>query len=97
MFDLDSGQVLWGAPAAAAADRVAHEDHDRAVVVERTRPRDRVRITHEALAYKGSGVGLLPKEKLVPVEGLLPACCCRPATTPRSRSRPRRRARPRAS
>jgi D-alanyl-D-alanine carboxypeptidase len=41
------------------------------IVVERTKPTDRARITHEALAYTGSGVGLLPRKKLVPVEGLL--------------------------
>jgi serine-type D-Ala-D-Ala carboxypeptidase (penicillin-binding protein 5/6) len=41
------------------------------IVVERTRPTDRARVTHEALAYTGSGVGLLPPKKLVPVEGLL--------------------------
>src|SRR3954453_18485517 len=41
------------------------------LVVESAQPRDRARITHEALAYEGSGVGVLPKRKLVPVEGLL--------------------------
>jgi D-alanyl-D-alanine carboxypeptidase len=72
VFDLDSGQVLW-----------AHHPLDRLpiaslakimtaiLVVERTRPGDRARVTHDALNYSGSGVGVLPRGKLVPVEGLL--------------------------
>jgi serine-type D-Ala-D-Ala carboxypeptidase (penicillin-binding protein 5/6) len=72
VFDLDSGQVLW-----------AHRPLERLpiasltklmtaiIVVERTKPGDRARVTREALGYSGSGVGVLPKGKLVPVEGLL--------------------------
>lgn len=41
------------------------------VVVDETRPREKVRITRSALGYSGSGVGVLPKGKKVPVEGLL--------------------------
>jgi D-alanyl-D-alanine carboxypeptidase (penicillin-binding protein 5/6) len=41
------------------------------LVVEGTKPGDRARVTKEALNYTGSGVGVLPKHKLVPVEGLL--------------------------
>jgi serine-type D-Ala-D-Ala carboxypeptidase (penicillin-binding protein 5/6) len=72
LFDLDSGQALW-----------AHRPLERLpiasltklmtaiIVVERTRPGERARVTREALGYSGSGVGVLPKGKLVPVEGLL--------------------------
>jgi D-alanyl-D-alanine carboxypeptidase len=41
------------------------------IVVDQTRPRDKARITRAALAYSGSGVGVLPKGKRVPVDGLL--------------------------
>src|SRR3954466_7378162 len=71
-FDVDSGHVLW-------AHRPLHplpiasltKIMTAIIVVERTRPSDRARITHESLAYTGSGVGLLPRKKLVPVEGLM--------------------------
>src|SRR3954454_5541088 len=71
-FDLDSGQVLWGhRPLRRAPIASLTKIMTAIIVVERTRPSERARITHEALAYTGSGVGLLPKKKLVPVEGLL--------------------------
>src|SRR4051794_28259104 len=72
LFDVNSGQVLW-----------AHRPLERLpiasltklmtaiIVVERTRATDHARVTREALGYSGSGVGVLPKGKLVPVEGLL--------------------------
>jgi D-alanyl-D-alanine carboxypeptidase len=41
------------------------------VVVEHTSSRERVKITRAALAYRGSGVGVLPKGRRVPIEGLL--------------------------
>ena len=41
------------------------------VVVQRERPADKVRVTKEALAYKGSGVGVLPKGKRVKLETML--------------------------
>src|SRR5436190_36886 len=34
-------------------------------------PGDRALVTHEALNYSGSGVGVLPRGRFVPVEGLL--------------------------
>ena len=63
VFDLDSGEVLWRRrPAARAADREPHEDHDRAAGGRAERsPHDPVRITKAALDYTGSGVGLLPQ------------------------------------
>src|SRR3954451_15525008 len=72
VFDLASGQVLWAhrplekLPMASLTKLMT-----AIIVVERTRPTDRARVTKEALGYSGSGVGVLPKGKLVPVEGLL--------------------------
>jgi serine-type D-Ala-D-Ala carboxypeptidase (penicillin-binding protein 5/6) len=71
-FDLDSGQVLWAhRPLRRLPIASLTKIMTAILVVERTRPGERARITHEALAYTGSGVGLLPRKKLVPVEGLL--------------------------
>jgi D-alanyl-D-alanine carboxypeptidase len=72
VFDLDSGQVLWAyrplrrLPIASLTKLMT-----AVIVVERTKPGDRARVTREALNYSGSGVGVLPRGKLVPVEGLL--------------------------
>src|SRR3954447_1322722 len=72
VFDLASGQVLWARrpleklPIASLTKLMT-----AIIVVERTRPTQRARVTKEALGYSGSGVGVLPKGKLVPVEGLL--------------------------
>ena len=71
-FDLDSGQVLWAhrplrrLPIASLTKLMT-----AILVVEHTKPTDRALVTHEALNYTGSGVGLLPKGKRVPVEALL--------------------------
>ena len=71
-FDLDSGQVLWAhRPLQRLPIASLTKIMTAIIVVERTRPSERARITHEALSYSGSGVGVLPKGKLVPVEGLL--------------------------
>lgn len=71
-FDLSSGQVLWAhRPLRRLPIASLTKIMTAIIVVERTRPSDRARVTHEALAYTGSGVGLLPRKKLVPVEGLL--------------------------
>jgi D-alanyl-D-alanine carboxypeptidase len=71
-FDLDTGEVLWARrPLRRLPIASLTKIMTAILVVERTRPTERARITHEALAYTGSGVGLLPRKKLVPVEGLL--------------------------
>jgi serine-type D-Ala-D-Ala carboxypeptidase (penicillin-binding protein 5/6) len=41
------------------------------IVVQRSTPDDKVRVTKEALAYKGSAVGVLPKGKRVKLETML--------------------------
>jgi serine-type D-Ala-D-Ala carboxypeptidase (penicillin-binding protein 5/6) len=72
LFDVGSGQVLWAhrplepLPIASLTKLMT-----AIIVVERTLPTERARVTREALGYSGSGVGVLPKGKLVPVEGLL--------------------------
>src|SRR3954454_20412466 len=72
LFDLRSGQVLWARdPLKRLPIASLTKIMTAILVVESAQPRDRARVTHEALAYEGSGVGVLPKRKLVPVEGLL--------------------------
>src|SRR3954451_11336603 len=71
-FDLESGHVLWAhRPLRRLPIASLTKIMTAIIVVESTKPGDRARVTHEALAYTGSGVGLLPRKKLVPVEGLL--------------------------
>jgi D-alanyl-D-alanine carboxypeptidase len=72
LFDLRSGQVLWARnPLRRLPIASLTKIMTAILVVESARPSDRARVTREALAYEGSGVGVLPKHKLVPVEGLL--------------------------
>jgi serine-type D-Ala-D-Ala carboxypeptidase (penicillin-binding protein 5/6) len=72
LFDLDTGEVLWRRlpnrvlPIASLTKMMT-----ALVVVQRARPTDRVRVTKEALAYRGSGVGVLPKGKRVKLETML--------------------------
>jgi D-alanyl-D-alanine carboxypeptidase len=72
LFDLDTGQVLWRRfpdrvlPIASLTKMMT-----ALLVVERSRPDDQVRVTKEALAYKGSGLGVLPKGKRVKLETML--------------------------
>lgn len=72
LVDADSGRVLWRhepelrLPIASVTKMMT-----ALLVAERTRPREPVRITREALAYTGSGVGLLPKGKRAQAETLL--------------------------
>ncbi len=72
VFDLRTGQVLWARnPLKRLPIASLTKIMTAILVVESARPTDRARITREALAYQGSGVGVLPKHRLVPVEGLL--------------------------
>jgi serine-type D-Ala-D-Ala carboxypeptidase (penicillin-binding protein 5/6) len=72
LFDVDSGAVLWQThpgrrlPIASLTKMLT-----ALIIVKRHRPGERVAITPEALAYEGSGVGVLPKGKAVRLEGLL--------------------------
>jgi serine-type D-Ala-D-Ala carboxypeptidase (penicillin-binding protein 5/6) len=72
LFDLDTGEVLWR----RQPDRVLPiasltKMMTALLVVERAPPDAKVRVTKEALAYKGSAVGVLPKGKRVKLETML--------------------------
>jgi serine-type D-Ala-D-Ala carboxypeptidase (penicillin-binding protein 5/6) len=72
VFDLDSGEVLWRRrPARVLPIASLTKMMTALVVVQRSKPDDKVRITKEALAYKGSAVGVLPKGKRVKLETML--------------------------
>jgi D-alanyl-D-alanine carboxypeptidase (penicillin-binding protein 5/6) len=72
LFDLDTGEVLWRRlpdrilPIASLTKMMT-----ALIVVQRSAPDDKVRVTKEALAYKGSAVGVLPKGKRVKLETML--------------------------
>jgi serine-type D-Ala-D-Ala carboxypeptidase (penicillin-binding protein 5/6) len=72
LFDLDTGKVLWR----RLPDRVLPiasltKMMTALVVVDRAAPNSKVRVTKEALAYRGSAVGVLPKGKRVKLETML--------------------------
>jgi D-alanyl-D-alanine carboxypeptidase (penicillin-binding protein 5/6) len=72
LFNLDSGRVLWRhdplqrVPIASLTKMMT-----ALLVVEHVRPDAEVLITPQALAFQGSGVGLLPRGKRVPLEALM--------------------------
>ena len=72
LFDLDTGEVLWR----RLPDRVLPiasltKMMTALIVVDRAPPDAKVRVTKEALAYKGSAVGVLPKGKRIKLETML--------------------------
>jgi D-alanyl-D-alanine carboxypeptidase len=72
LFDLDTGAVLWR----RQPDRVLPiasltKMMTALLVVDRAPPDAKVRVTKEALAYKGSAVGVLPKGKRIKLETML--------------------------
>ena len=72
LFDLDSGQVLWRrSPSKVLPIASLTKMMTALVVVDRVPRRGRVRITPETLRYRGSGVGLLPRGKLIGVRTML--------------------------
>ena len=73
LFDLDTGQVLWRRdPERVLAIASLTKMMTALVVVAHSEPDDRVRVTKEALAYHGSGIGVLPRGgKLVQLETML--------------------------
>jgi serine-type D-Ala-D-Ala carboxypeptidase (penicillin-binding protein 5/6) len=72
LVDLDTGEVLWRRnPTRRLPIASLTKMMTALIVAQRTRPRDRVRITREALNYTGSGMGLLRRGRRVPVETLL--------------------------
>ena len=90
MFDLDTGRVLWRRdPTRVLPIASLTKMMTALIVVRRVPPGSKVRITREALSYRGSGVGLFRRGRRVDVETMLKGCCCPPATTRRSRWRRR--------
>jgi serine-type D-Ala-D-Ala carboxypeptidase (penicillin-binding protein 5/6) len=72
LFDLDTGEVLWR----RLPDRVLPiasltKMMTALVVVQRAAPDTKVRITKEALRYRGSAVGVLPRGKRIKLETML--------------------------
>jgi serine-type D-Ala-D-Ala carboxypeptidase (penicillin-binding protein 5/6) len=72
VFDLDTGHILWR----RLPDRVLPiasltKMMTALLVVQREKPSTKVRVTKEALAYHGSGVGVLPRGRRVKLETLL--------------------------
>ena len=85
---LDTGEVLWRRnPERTLPIASVTKMMTALVAVDALKPRDKARITKAVLAYSGSGVGVLPRNKRVRVETLLTGSCCRRATTRRGRSR----------
>jgi serine-type D-Ala-D-Ala carboxypeptidase (penicillin-binding protein 5/6) len=72
LFDVDSGRVLWRhRPERVLPIASLTKMMTALVVVDRVPEGAKVRITREALAYTGSGVGLLPRGKRIGVSAML--------------------------
>jgi len=72
LFDLDTDEVLWRRhPARERPIASLTKMMTALLVVDRARPDSRVLITKQALAYTGSGVGVLPRGKRIKVETML--------------------------
>jgi D-alanyl-D-alanine carboxypeptidase len=72
LFDLSTGRVLWRRdPTRVLPIASLTKMMTALVVAERVPPGSKVRITKEALRYRGSGVGLLPRGKWIGVNTML--------------------------
>ena len=72
LFDVDSGRVLWRRrPTRVLPIASLTKIMTALVAADRLPPGSRVPVTRQALRYRGSGVGLLPRGKAVDVEPLL--------------------------
>jgi serine-type D-Ala-D-Ala carboxypeptidase (penicillin-binding protein 5/6) len=72
LFDVNTGRVLWRRNATRVLPIASLTKMMTALLVAQLVPRNgRVRITPETLRYRGSGVGLLPRGKLIGVETML--------------------------
>jgi D-alanyl-D-alanine carboxypeptidase (penicillin-binding protein 5/6) len=72
VFDIDTGRVLWRhAPTRVLPIASLTKMMTALVVTDRVPPGARVRITKDALHYRGSGVGLLPRGKWILVNTML--------------------------
>src|SRR5215210_2014265 len=72
MFDLDTGRVLWRRDPTRVLPIASLTKIMTALLVVRRVPRgSKVRITRQALSYRGSGVGLFRRGRRVGVETML--------------------------
>src|SRR5262249_61247095 len=72
LFDLDTGRVLWRRDPTRVLPIASLTKMMTALIVADRVPRGRkVLVTKEALAYQGSGVGVLPKNKWIGVDTML--------------------------
>jgi D-alanyl-D-alanine carboxypeptidase len=72
LFDLDTGRVLWRKdPTRVLPIASVTKMMTGLVIVDRLPQGAKVMITKEALAYQGSGVGVLPKGKRVGLSAML--------------------------
>jgi serine-type D-Ala-D-Ala carboxypeptidase (penicillin-binding protein 5/6) len=72
LFELDTGRVLWRrAPTRVLPIASLTKMMTALLVAERLPRRARVPITDEALRYRGSGVGLLPRGRRIRVDTML--------------------------
>ena len=72
LFDVDTGEVLWERNADERLPIASLTKMLTAILIaKRHGPGEDVAVTPEALAYEGSGMGVLPKGKEVELESLL--------------------------
>jgi serine-type D-Ala-D-Ala carboxypeptidase (penicillin-binding protein 5/6) len=72
LFDLNSGRVLWRhRPERVLPIASLTKMMTALVVVDRVPAGAKVKVTREALAYRGSGVGMLPRGKRIGVSTML--------------------------
>ena len=71
LFDVDTGRILWRHDAGKQLPIASLTKMMTALIIARRhKPDEPVLITPQALAYEGSGVGVLPKGKKVPLKDL---------------------------
>jgi D-alanyl-D-alanine carboxypeptidase (penicillin-binding protein 5/6) len=71
LFDVHTGRVLWEHDSGRRLPIASLTKMMTALIIARRhQPSERVLITRQALAYQGSGVGVLPKGKEVPLKDL---------------------------
>jgi len=71
LFDVQTGRILWRHSAGRELPIASLTKMMTALIIARRhRPDERVLITPEALAFEGSGMGVLPKGKKVPLKDL---------------------------
>jgi D-alanyl-D-alanine carboxypeptidase len=72
LFDLETGRVIWRKdPTRVLPMASVTKMMTGLVVVNALKPAAKVKITKEALAYQGSGVGVLPLNKWIGVSAML--------------------------